>query len=290
MKIKISTALNIGQRDNNEDALIFCPDLSLQQWSHGLMDMYIPLGECGAIAVVADGMGGANAGEVASDIALRSVQEMFSAENAASAVASGQGSIKSLLEKAIRRADAAILERIATDDKTRGMGTTIVVCWMLNDNAYIAWCGDSRCYVFNPVTGLKQLTRDHSLVQEMVDNGEISEKEAFLHPDSNIITRGLGDFSNEGEPDIVIHGIKPNDTIILCSDGLCGYCENQDMKETIKHSFINVDECCNQLLQMALDAGGHDNISIVVASCIGNQQELPQKATFAQKLKRFIGM
>ena len=90
MKIKISTALNIGQRDNNEDALIFCPDLSLQQWSHGLMDMYIPLGECGAIAVVADGMGGANAGEVASDIALRSVQEMFSAENAASAVASGQ--------------------------------------------------------------------------------------------------------------------------------------------------------------------------------------------------------
>ena len=115
------------------------------------------------------------------------------------------------MEKAIRRADTAILERIATDDKTRGMGTTIVVCWMLNDNAYIAWCGDSRCYVFNPVTGLKQLTRDHSLVQEMVDNGEISEKEAFLHPDSNIITRGLGDFSNEGEPDMVVYGINPND-------------------------------------------------------------------------------
>lgn len=290
MKIKISSILDIGkERDNNEDALAFCPDLTNPNWETSKMPSYIPLGKHGAITIVADGMGGANAGEVASDISICTVKERFSSERIQEVIGDNDR-IKELLHKVVQQADDKINKRILTDPDTLGMGTTIVICWILNNKAYIAWCGDSRCYVYNPVTGLKLLTHDHSLVQEMVDNGEITEEEAFQHPDSNIITRGLGDFNSEVYPDIAVYDIKPNDTLLLCSDGLCGYCDDRSIKDVLSHNFINIDDCCEQLLQLAYDAGGHDNISIIIASCINDQQEEPQKATWGQKFKRLMGL
>lgn len=278
MKIKISALTDVGkERTNNEDALIYCSDLSLQKWSAECQKEYVKLGDLGTLLVVADGMGGANAGEVASSLAIETVKERFSVKNAQEALASEGDGIASLLKETIAEADKVINQRMATDAETQGMGTTIVICWILNDgNAHIAWCGDSRCYVYRPTNGLRRLTKDHSLVQELIDNGEITEEEAFNHPDNNIITCGLGDFQAYPTPGIVSCELKPNDTVLLCSDGLCGYCTDDDIKQVLKAEYVENETCCQKMLDCALDAGGADNIAIVMASLIGDDQELPE--------------
>ena len=290
MKIKISSRLDIGKRrDNNEDALAYCSNLSQPDWREDDMTSYLPLGDFGAIAVVADGMGGANAGEVASSISIDTIKDTFSADRVSAAVKGGEDAIKSLLLEAVKQADAAILQRIATDDGTQGMGTTIVVCWVLNEKAYIVWCGDSRCYSYYPTQGLRPLTHDHSLVQELVDKGEITTEEAFSHPDGNIITRGLGDFGSEVDPSFVVHPVKENETLMLCSDGLCGYCMDRAMEACMDQNHTDTSKCCQSLLQQALDAGGHDNISIITISLISDNQEQPSPITILQSMKRRIG-
>lgn len=288
MKIRISSVLDIGKRDNNEDALAYCEDLSQQHWSQDGMDAYIPLGEYGAIAVVADGMGGAKAGEVASAIAIQKVKEMLSTERAAVAVEAGDDAIRSLLEETIKCGDAAILEHIANHDDTRGMGTTIVICWITDSKAYIAWCGDSRCYCYHPVRGLRPLTRDHSLVQELVDKGDISPEEAFSHPDSNIITKGLGDFGCDVQPDVIVCPIKTGETLLLCSDGLCGYCQGKDIQAILDAGYTDIKKSCHNLLQLTLDAGGYDNVAIIAMSLINDNQQAPPPLSFIQTIKRSI--
>lgn len=289
MKIKISSRLDIGKRrDNNEDALAYCADLSQQEWREDDMMAYLHLGENGALAVVADGMGGANAGEIASSISIQVIKDTFTTNRVLAAVKGGEDTIKSLLLEAVKQADSAILQRIATDYGTQGMGTTIVVCWVLSDKAYIVWCGDSRCYSYHPTQGLKPLTHDHSLVQEMVDNGEIPPEEAFSHPDGNIITRGLGDFGSEVNPDFIVHPVKGNETLMLCSDGLCGYCIDNDLEACMDQNYIDTSKCCQSLLQLALDAGGYDNISIINISIIQDNQEQPSSISFMQSMKRCL--
>lgn len=289
MKIKISSRLDIGKRrENNEDALVYCADLSQPEWREDDMTSYLPLGENGALAVVADGMGGANAGEVASSISIQTIKDIFTTDRVSAAVKGGEDTIKSLLLEAIKQADTAILHRIATDDGTQGMGTTIVICWVLCDKAFIVWCGDSRCYSYCTTQGLTPLTHDHSLVQEMVDNGDITPEEAFSHPDGNIITRGLGDFGSGVDPDFVVHPVKENETLLLCSDGLCGYCIDRDLEACMDKNYVDITRCCQNLLQQALDAGGYDNISIITISLISDNQEQPSPITLMQSMKRRI--
>ncbi len=289
MKIKIASRLDIGKRrENNEDALAYCANLSDHKWCEDDMAAYLPLGENGALAVVADGMGGANAGEVASSISIQTIRATFTIDRVSAAVKGGEETIKSLLLEAIKQADTAILQRIATDDGTQGMGTTIVVCWIVAGKAYIAWCGDSRCYSYHPAKGLKALTHDHSWVQELVDKGEITPEEAFSHPDGNIITRGLGDFGSEVNPDFVVHPVKENETLVLCSDGLCGYCTDDTLEACLDLNQTDTSNCCQSLLQRALDAGGHDNISIVTISIIPDNHDRPTSITRIQSLKRHL--
>ena len=166
--------------------------------------------------------------------------------------------------------------------ETAGMGTTIVICWLLEDIAYIAWCGDSRCYVFNKLQGLKALTKDHSYVQELVDQGKLSEEEAFTHPQNNIITRGLGDFDTEAVPDIITYTSLPGDMIMLCSDGLCGYCTDKAIEKTMKARHAQPRQCVTALLKIALEAGGGDNITVATA-LISNDDGKP----FFKKLFSF---
>jgi len=283
MKIKIVATTDTGkERTNNEDAYIICPDLSLQDWAQSQTPTYIPLNEYGSLLVVADGMGGANAGEVASEIAIKTIRHSFSKVNIEHVIK--DKTIDVLLNSCIRDADEAINQKILEDPDTSGMGTTIVVCWILNDVAHISWCGDSRCYVYNPYTGLKQLTKDHSLVQEMVDKGEITEKEAIFHPDSNIITRCIGDVDSQCTPDITSYTITPNDILLLCSDGLCGYVVNKEIENVLDANCIDIMKCRDELLKLALDAGGYDNICITLASLIGDNQSVPIKPTSMQKL------
>lgn len=283
MKIKIAAITDTGrERTNNEDAFILCPDLSKQVWTLNETSTYIQLNEYGAILVVADGMGGANAGEVASSIATKSIRRSFSKENVEYAIKNK--SIEDLLISCIKDADESINQKIYDDPDTSGMGTTIVVCWVLDGIAYIAWCGDSRCYVYNAFKGLKLLSKDHSLVQELIDKGEITEKEAFTHPDNNVITRGLGDVNSQSHPDIVKYSINPNDILLLCSDGLCGYSTKKEIEHVLDANCIDVVKCRDELLKLALDAGGYDNICISLASLINENQDIPLVPTAIQKI------
>ena len=288
MKIKIAAIADTGrERTNNEDSFIICPDLSKQVWTLNETPSYIQLDEYGAILVVADGMGGTNAGEVASSIAVESIRESFSRDKIELVISNN--TIEDFLRNCIIKADELINKRIANDPETAGMGTTIVVCWVLGGIAYIAWCGDSRCYVYNAFKGLKLLSKDHSLVQELIDKGEITEKEAFTHPDNNVITRGLGDINSQSYPDIVKYSINPNDIILLCSDGLCGYSTNKEIEHVLDVNCIDVMKCRDELLKLALDAGGYDNICISLASLISDNQSVPLVPTAIQKIVVNVG-
>lgn len=285
MKIKIVATTNIGlERENNEDAYLLCPDLSLQDWMCDDMSSYVSLGEQGTLVVVADGMGGANAGEIASNLALESVKTVFSKENTASSIKSDDYS--GLLKQAIKVADDAINLKIDKDPDTSGMGTTIVICWIVNSIAHIAWCGDSRCYSYNPISGLKLLTKDHSYVQDLVDNGIISEQEAFNHPDSNIITRGLGDIQPPAVPDIISWELSSEDFLLLCSDGLSGYCTNSQIERVLDDNYIDITRCRDELLRLALDAGGYDNISIAIVSVLSNTGKELVPISFVRKIRK----
>ena len=264
MKIKIIAKTDIGHnREQNEDAFAICPNLHSPRWEQ--TESCEDFGEYGSLLAVADGMGGANAGEVASSISIKTIQEQFTPSNIATVVHDKKHIIE-FLSKTVSLADKAINDVMTQRPETYGMGTTIVICWLLHDQAYVAWCGDSRCYVYNDASGLKTLTKDHSWVQELVDRGEISKEEAFHHPDNNIITRGLGDFITNAVPDIVTQPIKPNDIILLCSDGLCGYCDHQTIEKIIKDNQTNLSSCCDKLINTALKTGAEDNITVALAS------------------------
>lgn len=287
MKIKIVATTDTGkERTNNEDAFILCPDLLQQDWAQNGTPSYIPCSKYGSLLVVADGMGGANAGEVASAIATKSIRSSFSKAHIEESLNSND--IDGLIQKSIKNADEAINKRIWEDPDTSGMGTTIVVCWIIDNVAHIGWCGDSRCYVFNPFSGIKQLTKDHSLVQELVDKGEISEKEAFTHPDNNVITRGLGDVDSQSTPEIINYSLSPNDIVLLCSDGLCGYCTNRSIEKLLGRNSVDIMKCRDELMRLALDAGGFDNICIALASVINDNQSVPNLPTITQKFWIYI--
>ena len=181
---------------------------------------------------------------------------------------------------------------MVADADTGGRGASIGICGVVGEKAHVAWCGDSRCYVHHPEAGLRRLTKDHSLVQELVDKGEITEDEAFNHPDNNIITRGLGDFQTQAKADIITYDLHPNDTILLCSDGLCGYCADPDIEKTINSHYVDASLCRDKLLNQALDVGGYDNIAIVLASVIGDNDEKPAElkpSILKSLLRRIMG-
>lgn len=288
MKIRLSAITDKGkERDINQDAFTLCPDLSSPDWTTGSMDNYLPLGKLGALAVVADGMGGANAGEVASALAVETAAKYFNVERLSEALSSKE-KIRELITGYFKAADTAIENQVWDCPHQAGMGTTIVLCWILENTAYIAWCGDSRCYVFTPQKGLQPLTKDHSYVQELIDKGELSEAEAFSHPDNNIITRGVGDLDFSSEPDFVEYHITPGETFLLCSDGLCGYCTNQTVSRILFRNYTDIDTCRNTLMESALNAGGFDNICIALASVISDDEEQPRPLSLFQKLRAFI--
>lgn len=266
IKIKLAAGTNVGLvRTNNEDNFVASRDLTASDWTIPQVDEQIDLGEYGALLVVADGMGGANAGEVASAIAIETIQTKFVPENLEDAVQSDETILQFMVD-AVKSADINILNRSKEDETTMGMGTTIVMAWILGNKAYICWCGDSRCYVFNENLGLTRLSKDHSYVQELVDRGELSPENAHNHPYSNVITRCLGDLQNRAVPDTHIHYLKDGDIFMLCSDGLCGLCVDEEIINVIHDHKDDINECKNELISAALNAGGHDNVTVVMGA------------------------
>lgn len=221
---------------------------------------------CGLVAL-ADGMGGYNAGEVASGLAMRvlttgfgdefeSLRAMRRDQNGAVQIAA------ELLTAYVQKANRTIFEMARVEAECAGMGTTIVAGVFCDNKLVTAHVGDSRLYRLRD-GGLETVTRDHSLVQEMVDGGLISKQEARRSNNRNLITRALGT-QPEVEVEIGIYPVKPGDIYLLCSDGLNDMVEDEEIAEVVHALQANLPLTANQLVQMANDYGGRDNISVLL--------------------------
>lgn len=262
---RLTGGTNVGLvRTNNEDNFIVNADLTHDEWFiPSDMSNDIKLGEAGCLFVVADGMGGMNAGEVASAIAVDSVKDSFNNADLKK-ITGSENKMRDFMHKTIKIADKNIKKRVAEDSSTQGMGTTIVIGWVYNDKVHISWCGDSRAYLFNAKSGMKRLSKDHSYVQQLVDEGKLDAELAFDHPNSNIITRCLGDSMTEAQPDYTSSPIVEGDMIILCSDGLCGLCRDEEIIDILNRYGDDIEQCKAELISGALNAGGYDNVTVTI--------------------------
>lgn len=280
-KLKIAARTDVGKvRDHNEDNFIVCSNLDKKEW---LFDNQKILAQdrSGSLLVVADGMGGMNAGEVASKIAIEAIRNYFD-EKISSELVISPPFIINVLKGAVQAANKEIFSHEKQYPETEGMGTTIVVAWITGNQLYCTWCGDSRCYIFNPdlmtdnprvkyfldekrqVTGnLAQVSKDHSFVQELIDKGKITIEQAFYHPSNNIITKSLGG-DERVMPEIFSCEIQKGDRILLCSDGLCGMLMDEQIVEIIQNQ-PDVNQCVAALVDAANESGGNDNITAVMA-------------------------
>ncbi|MGE5225555.1 MAG: Stp1/IreP family PP2C-type Ser/Thr phosphatase [Planctomycetaceae bacterium] len=232
MRIEAGVATDIGRvRDGNEDSYLVEPPLY----------------------AVADGMGGHRGGEVASQLALETLEERFAAQ---------EGS----LADQVRAANRAVFERSASDRKVTGMGTTLTAALVAGGSAHLAHVGDSRAYLLR-AGSLRRLTEDHTLVTRMVKAGEITEAEAAVHPHRNVLTRVLGT-----EPDLDLDeqdvGLLEGDRLLLCSDGLT-VMVTEDQIQAILETTPSAQEAADRLVRAANRAGGIDNITVVVLDAVG---------------------
>lgn len=266
---KLFAGTDIGLRDNNEDNFTVCPDLTKGEWViPSNQQTVIPLGQSGCLMVVADGMGGQNAGEVASAIAISTVQEMFTPANLTESVVSKPESARDFMKKVIVEADRRVKKHSSIHSEAEGMGSTIVMVWLIGSNAHIAWMGDSRAYSYLPKEGLKRLSKDHSYVQKLVDAGQLTEQQAMEHPDSNVITRSLGDTTQKAKPDVATFPVQSGEIILLCSDGLCGFCNDEQIYGIITQNQQDLPTCKEVLTEAALNADGSDNITIALLQVV----------------------
>ena len=254
-------------RPNNEDNYQVSDNLTDNHWGF-TADKEISLGDKGSLLVVCDGMGGMNAGEVASAIAVATIKEWFDKDKLTDTILESSESIQRYLVDAIQAADAAIKADGKANIEHEGMGSTIVMAWLLGQKVYIGWCGDSRAYRYNPKSGLMRLSHDHSYVQELVDAGKLTEELAFDHPNNNIITRSLGDPRGKAQPDTKEYDLCDEDIILLCSDGLCGCLRDNEIEDVVKQHQTSMQECRDALWEADEAAGWHDNVTIVLAQVI----------------------
>ncbi len=206
------------------------------------------------VYIIADGMGGHNAGEIASALAAEKVIEYVREHEE-------QESLSELIKNSIMHANKSIFDRSVQNDSLKGMGTTITVYMSRKDQHIVANVGDSSCYIVSCGQLLK-VTKDHSLVQELVDEGSITEAEARRHPNKNIITRALGT-GEEVEVDTFELQSNGLEKVILCTDGLTNEVHHDEILEYVLKSESN-SEACRELIGLAKSRGGRDNITVMV--------------------------
>jgi serine/threonine protein phosphatase PrpC len=264
-------------RPDNEDNYHANDNLHDDQWGF-TTDREVELSAEGALLVVADGMGGMNAGEVASAIAIEVIKKWFSSEKLTKKARSSPASIKQHIRRAIQAADRAIKTESAADKNKRGMGSTIVLAWLTGEKVYVGWCGDSRAYRFNPVDGLIQLSHDHSYVQSLVDTGQLTPDLAFDFPDNNIITRSLGDTHEKANPDIREFPLREGDILLLCSDGLSGVLRDRDIEKVISENTYSLEAVRDALWNTSCEAGWNDNVTLALCQIISVEQQSSEEA------------
>ena len=207
------------------------------------------------LLVVADGMGGAACGGVASQLAVHAIHDCF--------LAGPAGPPPERLAAAIKEANRAIRERAAREQHCRGMGSTCVALALVHGQAHLAHVGDSRVYLVRDGR-IMRLTRDHSRVQRMLDDGLITEEEAVGHPDSGLIERSLGP-RPAVEPEVrpAPINLRDGDTFVLCTDGLTGLVRDEEIFKIVFD--LPAQPACEALVALANERGGHDNITVQIA-------------------------
>ena len=208
-------------------------------------------------AVIADGMGGHKAGDVASEMAVSKLKEAWETE----LHTDSPSSIELFLEEQIKRVNREIYEHSMSNEECEGMGTTIVGVVCTDKTATIVNVGDSRCYLLNE-SGFKQVTEDHSLVNELVRSGQISKEDAAHHPRKNVILRALGTETNV-EVDIKTISFEEGDHLLLCSDGLSDKLSESEI-EAIITGDDSLEHIAGTFIQKANENGGEDNITLII--------------------------
>ena len=207
-----------------------------------------------ALLVIADGMGGHNAGEVASEMAVKCIFEhVFDHPDEDPGMC---------LRAAVRYANTAIYDRARNNKAHSGMGTTITAALIKSDRVTIVNVGDSRAYHVSS-GALKQITVDHSYVQQLVHRGVITPEEAKIHPRRNLITRSVG-ISSRVKADVFHGGLKQGDILLLCSDGLTSHVDDKEIESILNENY-SLNDKIEKLKTQALNAGGSDNITIILA-------------------------
>lgn len=218
--------------------------------------------------ILADGLGGYNAGEIASTMAVSTLlAELPSELDGARVSAAGAFDPQQILRDRLIAMNSTIFRAALNSSAFEGMATTIVVAWLLGDRLWVAHTGDSRLYRMRGGQ-LEQLTRDHSFSQELLDAGMVTEEEARLLPAKNLVTRALG-ASAEVEPEVRDYPLQAGDVVLMCSDGLTEMISFAEIGAQLSSCKGDVQEGARRLVDMANEAGGRDNVSVVV---VGVQQ------------------
>ena len=246
--LEFASATDPGRvRSHNEDSVGTDPEIGL--------------------AVLADGMGGYNAGEVASGIAVAVVSSEIKRVLGSRVLhrvdpASGRTEAERLAVEHAAKANTSIFEAARSQPQYSGMGTTLVLAIFFDNRICVAHVGDSRLYRLRGES-FQQITRDHSLLQEQIDSGMITREAAKLSQNKNLVTRALG-IDADVDTEVHIYDTQPGDTYLLCSDGLSDMVEDEDMQLTLSSLQANLQLAADQLVQQANDNGGRDNISVIL--------------------------
>ena len=209
------------------------------------------------IYLLADGMGGYKGGEIASSLAIKCTKNYI--ENNFKETPKDRESLIQLVASSMEYANMVVYEKSKEDKELEGMGTTLEVCLIYNNKAYIGHIGDSRIYRIRK-TFIRKLTTDHSYVQKLVKDGTITKEEAENHPKKNMLMKALG-CNAFVEPDVLVRGFLRDDILLMCSDGLTNMVKQEDIFENAKG---NIEKAPIKLVDLANENGGLDNITVVV--------------------------
>ncbi len=207
--------------------------------------------------ILADGMGGYNGGEIASKLATASVKNYI--ETNFPQIEKDKEGILKLIGSSIEYANMIVYDKAKENAELENMGTTLEVCLIYNNKAFIGHVGDSRIYRMRQEF-MRKLTTDHSYVEQLVKDGTITKEEAENHPKKNMLMKALG-CTPYVEPDLMVKGFLKGDILLMCSDGLTNMIKEQEIYECVKE---NIEISCDQLVQRANEMGGYDNITVLV--------------------------
>lgn len=211
-----------------------------------------PVGNLPNLFVVADGMGGHNAGDFASKYTVKQLVKLIESNEETNPI--------KIMRQSIELANMQLLQKANENSELLGMGTTLVAATIVKEYIYIANIGDSRLYIIN--SGIRQITKDHSLVEEMIRLGEIEREDAKNHPDKNIITRAIG-AAEEISVDFFEMKLEKDDTVLMCSDGLTNMIDDDEICQIIKNE-KTAEQKAQKLVETANNNGGKDNIAVII--------------------------